>query len=286
MRPLLLALFLSISTAPWTAAPQTEATGRGSAPKGWLVAVGGGGTTAAVVARALELAGGPGARMLIVPQASSAEDAGAKSAEFWREHGAREVEVLELSDAARARRQIAAAAFVWMPGGDQNRLMSALREAGLLDAIRGRYQDGAVVGGTSAGAAVLGAVMIVGGDSADLQSVRAGGTVLSAGLGLWEGALVDQHFLKRQRFNRLLAAVLDRPELVGVGVDERTAVVLHPGGDCEVVGDGGVVVVDARRASRRGAEAGQGHSAEGVVLGVHRAGDRFTPMREAPRSQR
>jgi cyanophycinase len=257
------------------------------APKpGALVAVGGGGTTDLVVQRALELAGGPDARMLVVPNASGAPDAGAGSAEFWREKGARDVRVLDLSDAARARAEIAAAEFVWMPGGDQNRLMGALRDAGLLDAVRERWRAGAVVGGTSAGAAVLSATMIVGGDSADLESVRSGGTALADGLGLWEGALVDQHFLKRQRFNRLLAAVLDRPDLVGIGIDERTAVVVHPDGACEVVGDGGVLVVDARPATKSPASKGETHSSSGLTLSVHRAGDRFSLARAPAKDQR
>lgn len=281
MKPL---LALALAAAALLPLPQDGAP-RPAAPdsRGRLLAVGGGGTTDAICARALELAGGPGARMLIVPQASSAADAGPSSAQFWREKGARDVRVLDLSDPTAARAEIARADFVWMPGGDQSRLMEALRAAGCVEAIRARYAAGALVGGTSAGAAVLSAAMIVGGDKADLTSVRAGATELAAGLGLWPGAIVDQHFLKRQRFNRLLAAVLDRPELVGVGVDERTAVVLQPDGTCEVVGEGAAVVVDARSAVRRETAPAQAHSASGVTLSIARAGDRFAL---APRAQR
>lgn len=251
--------------------------------KGRLIAVGGGGTTDAIVARAIELAGGPKARMLIVPQASGADDAGAKSLEFWREKGLTDVRVLDLKDRAAAIAEIEAASFVWMPGGDQNRLMKALADAGVVDAIRARFRAGALVGGTSAGAAVLSARMIKGGESADLTNVRAGGTEIVDGLGLWPDALVDQHFLKRQRFNRLLAAVLDRPELVGVGIDERTAVVLHPDGACEVIGEGGVLVVDARAAKRRAAAQGEVHSADALSMSMLRAGDRFALARAETR---
>jgi len=253
------------------------------AAKGRLLAVGGGGTTDAIVARALELAGGPKSRMLIVPQASGSEDAGAKSVEFWREKGALDVQVLDLTDRSKAKTAIAEADFLWMPGGDQNRLMSALLEAGVVDAIRDRYRAGALVGGTSAGAAVLSKVMIVGGDTADLTSVRAAGTETAEGLGLWDGALVDQHFLKRQRFNRLMSAVLDHPELVGLGVDEKTGVVLHPDGACEVVGDGSVLVIDARGATRKSVAKGEGHSASGLALAIHRGGDKFALTRPEKR---
>lgn len=251
-------------------------TGPEPAPKGRLLAVGGGGTTDAIAARAIELAGGPKARMLIVPQASDAADAGVKSVEFWREKGFLDVRILDLKDRAAAKSAIGEADFLWMPGGDQSRLMPALTEAGVLDAIRARYHDGALVGGTSAGAAVLSAAMIIGGDRADLTNVRAGGTEMGVGLGLWEGVIVDQHFLKRQRFNRLLAGVLDHPELVGLGIDERTGVVLHPDGSCEVVGDGGVLVIDARRANRRPTAKAEVHSADTMALAIHRAGERFT----------
>jgi cyanophycinase len=246
------------------------------ASPGVLIAVGGGGTTDAIAARALELAGGPGARLLILPQASERPAAGGEEIEYWRARGATDVRVLDLADADRAREEIAAADFLWMSGGDQNTLMSRLSDAGVVEAIRSRWREGAAVGGTSAGAAVLSAAMIVGGDAADLESVRAGGTQLAEGLGLWSEAIVDQHFLERQRANRLLAAILDRPDLVGAGVAERTAVFVHADGRCEVIGDGGVVVLDARGARVGAATPGGAHSATGVRLAIYRNGDSFT----------
>lgn len=274
MRPILVALLLILVPIA-IAAPNRPVEAQAAVAKGRLLAVGGGGTTDAIVARALELAGGPKTRMLIVPQASGAEDAGSSSATFWREKGAQDVRVLDLADPAKAKADIASADFVWMPGGDQNRLMKSLREAGVVDAIRDRYRAGALVGGTSAGAAVLSKVMIVGGDTADLTSVRAAGTETAEGLALWADAIVDQHFMKRQRFNRLMSAVLDRPDLVGVGVDERTGVVLHPDGSCEVVGDGSVLVLDARRSERKTVAKAEWHSASGLALAIHRGGDEF-----------
>src|SRR6185295_17336884 len=103
------------------------------------------------------------------------------------------------------------------------------------------------VGGTSAGAAVMSRVMIVGGETADLTIVRSGTVLTADGLGLIPGAIVDQHFVRRQRFNRLLSAVLDHPDLVGIGIDEKTAIVVS-GSSFEVVGDSNVLVVDARAA--------------------------------------
>jgi cyanophycinase len=276
MRSLLAGVAVLLTAVAFAAQDPAARAPAQAAAKGRLLAVGGGGTTDAIVARAIELAGGVEKRMLIVPQASGAEDAGKGSLEFWREHGMKNVAVLELGDRDDALAAIRAADFVWMPGGDQSRLMKALQDADLVTAIRERYLTGALVGGTSAGAAVLSAAMIVGGDTADLKSVRAGGTLTAEGLGLWPEAVVDQHFAQRQRFNRLFACVLDLPQLVGVGIDEKTAVIRHPDGACEVVGDSLVTVVDARRATRRPAGTGELHSADGLSLSVLRAGDRFS----------
>ena len=245
------------------------------APKGKLVIVGGGGTTDEIIQRALALAGGKDARMLVVGQASSDPKAGEESRVFWMEKGATNVGVLDLSDPKAALEEVNKAAFVWMPGGDQVRLMAAFDGMSpILDAIRKRYVEGAVVGGTSAGAAVISSVMLIGGDKADLKSVRAGGSQTSPGFGLWSEAIVDQHFVQRQRFTRLLACVLDHPELLGVGIDEKTAVVVA-NGRAEVIGESTVLVIDARASTRRETKAGELLSADDLKLLVLRRGDTF-----------
>jgi cyanophycinase len=81
---------------------------------------------------------------------------------------------------------------------------------------------------------------------ADLQGITPQATRLADGLGLWSEVIVDQHFLKRQRFNRLFSAVLDHPDKIGVGIDEGTVVIVGPD-DWEVIGAGKVLVIDARR---------------------------------------
>lgn len=238
-------------------------------PKGKLVLAGGGTTVPAIVETALRLAGGADARVLIVPQASSREDAGEGSRKFWSDGGAKHVEVLQVEDRAAARKAIAEATLIWMPGGDQSVLVEALDDAGLSSAIRERYRGGAIVGGTSAGAAAASATMLTGG--ADLTRLLADATPTAAGMGLWPSVIVDQHFIARNRFNRLLAAVLDRPQLVGVGIDERTAVVVD-GERFEVIGDGQVVVIDARPAERAKSATSQPHAATALRLHVLRAG--------------
>src|SRR5439155_4806352 len=146
---------------------------------------------------------------------------------------------------AAAVKAVESADLIWMPGGDQNRLMEALMPTDVPAAIRARYRKGATVGGTSAGAAVTSTLCLTG--EADLDRIRHGTTAVREGLGLWPHVIVDQHFVRRERFNRLLSAVLDRPELVGVGVDESTAAVVI-GTTFEVIGSGQVLVIDARKA--------------------------------------
>ncbi|MBL8857008.1 MAG: cyanophycinase [Planctomycetes bacterium] len=244
------------------------------APKGKLVVVGGGGTTPEIIERALELAGGKSARMLIVAQASSNPDAGDESKVFWMEKGATNVHVLDLADEALALREVEQAAFIWMPGGDQSRLYDELAKTKVAAAIKKRYLEGAVVGGTSAGAAVQSQVMLIGGEKADLKSVRSGGSETAPGLGVWPEVIVDQHFVKRQRFTRLLACVLDHPELVGVGIDEKTAVVVT-GSQIEVLGESTVLVVDARSARKAATKDAELHSATDLKLHVLRRGDKL-----------
>ena len=234
--------------------------------------VGGGGTTPAMTARMLELAGGKDAQILILPQASEAEDRGKGSLELWTEAGATHMRCLDPLTEAEGEKAIAEAALIWFPGGDQVRLMKALDEAHLVDDIRLSFRHGAVVGGTSAGAAVMSPLMITG--EADLVNVHAGATQLVPGLGLWTEVIVDQHFIKRQRWARLYSAVLDHPEYVGVGIDEKTAVEVGPK-LWRVWGEGSVAIFDARRAALVPATAGKNQSARGVRAAMLNDGESF-----------
>ena len=100
-------------------------------------------------------------------------------------------------------------------------------------------------------------------------------TPLAKGLGLWPEVLIDQHFLKRQRDNRLISAVLDQPNLVGVGIDEATAVIVT-GSSFEVMGKSSVVVIDARDAKVDKVKAGELATGRGLKLTVLRAGQTYS----------
>ena len=240
--------------------------------QGAVVAVGGGNTGPEIVTHVLEISGGKSAIVAVLPQSSAEPDAGDASVKMWLEAGAKEAAKVTFEDRAAARVSIERATLIWMPGGDQNRFMKAIEGTGIDDVIRARHQAGVTVGGTSAGAAVLAGEMFTG--DADLKSLTAGATVTARGLALLPAILIDQHFLKRQRGNRLISAVFDHPSLVGVGIDESTAIVVR-GDRLDVIGRSSVVVIDARHARLTRAAAGELVSGTGLTMAVLRASQSY-----------
>jgi cyanophycinase len=240
--------------------------------KGHLVIVGGGTIPDQVRQRVIALAGGPDVKAVVFPQASELPETGEVTCEAFRKLGATNITWVDVKDAPAAVKAVQEAGLIWFPGGDQNRLMKAFEGTGLGEAILARYRDGATVAGTSAGAAVMSTVMITG--EADLQSITGGATKTAAGLGLWPETVVDQHFLKRQRHSRLISLVLDHPSLLGVGIDEQTAVIVS-GRRFEVIGRSTVLVIDARKASVATPRAGELGTGSGLLLHVLTAGMSF-----------
>jgi cyanophycinase len=147
---------------------------------------------------------------------------------------------------------------IWFLGGDQNRITRVLDGTPAERAIHERYERGAVVGGTSAGAAIMTSPMITGDerrpggarrDTSDAwMTIDRDDVVTAAGLALLPGAIVDQHFLRRKRHNRLISLVLEHPALIGAGIDESTALEVRPDGTWRVLGNSVVVIYDARSA--------------------------------------
>jgi cyanophycinase len=126
--------------------------------------------------------------------------------------------------------------------------MDVLADPELLAAVRARFAAGVVFGGTSAGAAVMSARMITG--EGDFTVIDGSRVEVRPGLGFLPGAIVDQHFVRRQRQNRLFGLVLAHPGERGVGIDEDTAILVSGGRRAEVVGKGPVMLVDAAGTDR------------------------------------
>ena len=231
-----------------------------SRPQGNLLIVGGGETPLSVQQRFVALAGGPeNARIAVLPMASSQSDEEAQEVVRDLEGlGARaqvvEIRPTDVNSTAVAQTLEKFSGF-WFSGGDQSRLSSLLVGTRALQAIEARYQAGAVVGGTSAGASVMSRLMLTGkwrtprnSDEEEQVNIARGMKELAPGFGFFKGAIVDQHFMHRARYNRLISAVLDHPQLIGVGIDEETALLVRADGQWEVLGNYYVKIFDARRA--------------------------------------
>lgn len=269
------------------------------AARGSLVIVGGGPIPDIINRRFVSLAGGaPSARIVVIPNASAdAAAAGMARVATLAALGVTAV-VLDLtrvpSTSDSAARLLAGATGIWFSGGLQARLAAALLGTPALDSIRARHRAGAVVGGTSAGAAVMSDPMIVGDErrpggarpvadsSADgWMTIDRDDVVLAPGFGLLPGVTVDQHFLRRRRHNRLISVALERAPHLAVGIDESTALIVLPGDRWEVLGESQAVVYDARQARTTGP--GTALGAIGVQLHVLPSGSTWTPMSGAPR---
>jgi cyanophycinase len=215
-----------------------------------LVLVGGGDKPEPAVARFVEWAGGAEARVLVVLWNTSDPEA---SFDWLRSELApfkpRSVEAAPLAPIdARSRQrfldQLERASGVFFSGGDQGRAMDVLlQDRPLLEALRARHHAGVVFGGTSAGTAIMSRIMITG--NGDLATIDAAKVETREGLGLLPGVIVDQHFLRRRRENRLFGLILAHPEELGVGIDQDAALLVEDGRRAEVVG-GPVMIVDGR----------------------------------------
>lgn len=274
------------------AAPSPAATSTATAAgRGSLLIVGGGPIPDAVIARFVTLAGGRGrARILALPMASESAGAGEEIVGDFRHLGA-EAERLVLTrseaDTEAAARRITGATGIWFGGGDQARLMAVLEGTRAETALRELYaRGGGVLGGTSAGAAVMSTPMITGDerrpggdrppakDSSDaFLTIARDDVVTAAGIDVVPGAIIDQHFVRRRRHNRLLSLVLEHPDLVGIGIDESTALEVPPEGPWRVLGASAAVVYDARGAKITPPGATLG--ASGVKLSVLPAGSTY-----------
>ena len=242
-----------------------------AAEPGPLVIVGGGGTPLAVRQHFVKLAGGKAARIAVLPQASSREDRGESSVKMFSELGAK-VFIVEIGNPKAARTRLDEATAIWFPGGSQTALYDDLKKAGLVKYIRARHAQGLPIAGTSAGAAVMSAVMIP--IRPKKPGLRAGNTPTTPGLGLTRALIIDQHFVARNRMNRLMSAVLDHPEQIGVGVGEATGIVVH--GDKFIVrGNGSVIVIDARQAKISNSKPGDLQSGSRLSLHILKAGEAF-----------
>jgi cyanophycinase len=211
-----------------------------------------------VLPRFVELAGGKRARIAVLPTASQTpEELGKEYIKVFGDLGAKTVDVVEIKQRDDANSEpvlnvLQEASGIFITGGAQARLVSLVTGTLTMECIRDRNAQGAVVAGTSAGASILAGHMMVGGTGLAGKSgsaaARKGMVELAAGFGLLQDVIIDQHFSQRGRMGRLLAVYAANPGLLGIGLDEDTAVVIDREGCLEVMGSGMVTIVDGRNA--------------------------------------
>lgn len=172
------------------------------------------------------------------------------------------------------------AKLVYISGGDQSRFMNIVAGNDIEKAIWKSYENGNMIAGTSAGAAVMSKNMITGDElkhpeyNSTFRTIESDNLELKQGLGmLSNNIIIDQHFVKRSRYNRLITAIIQFPEIIGIGIDESTAI-LVVGNSAEVIGDSQVIVLRNSNASKKVQEDKLG--AHGIQLDVYLPGETFT----------
>ena len=234
-----------------------------------------------ILDRFIDICGGKDARIAIIPTASELEDTGRNYEKLFRKIGVKHARVLpfitrEDCQSGEDVDYIEKCDGVFMTGGNQLRLSTTLGGTRVAQLIRRRNAVGMHVAGTSAGAAFMPEHMIAGGSEGSTPTPDM--VTMAPGLGLTNAFIIDQHFRQRDRLGRLLTALAYNPFAVGIGLDEDTAAFIRPGDELEVVGSGGITVIDPTDLSYSSmdrARRGEPVSLIGIRLHILVSGGRF-----------
>lgn len=214
---------------------------------GTLIVAGGALTDPEVFRQFVELAGGPSAPIVIIPTAGGGDsyDQYFGGRRRFEEAGARDITILhtydpEVADTDEFVAPLLDARGVWFTGGRQWRLADSYLDTKTHEALWGVLERGGVIGGSSAGASIQGSYLVRG--DTRTNTIMMGDH--EVGLGFLKGVGVDQHLLRRNRQFDLIEVIRAKPELLGIGIDENTAIVVR-GDRFEVVGQSYAVIYDA-----------------------------------------
>lgn len=204
----------------------------------------------AILKEAMKLAGGKNAHIALITTATNSPgEVGKEYERIFSELGARSVVSISITDRESANKLEGLKALedstcVFFVGGDQLRISSILGGTEVHKLLRKLYHEGRVIAGTSAGASMMSEIMVV--EGKDEEAPRKCTLKMAPGMGLLEGVIIDQHFNQRGRIGRLLAAVAQNPSVLGIGIDEDTAMIVNENLEFIVEGSGVVTVVDGR----------------------------------------
>lgn len=255
-------------------------------PKGYLFIIGGGEREASLMKRYVELANrfGTGKIVIFTMASGVPQEVGPELVAEFQSLGSKHVVAHQLSrdEAVKPDSEaiLEGVGGIFFSGGVQSRLTDALLETPIHRKMLDLYEKGCIIGGTSAGAAVMSEIMITGDEKRTQkedelwEAIWSDNIVWARGFGFVKNAIFDQHFLVRRRQNRLISLVIENPGLVGVGIDESTAVLVRPDGRWEILGENQVIVYDARHA-RTFTSVTNRLGVHGMIMHVLLAGDVF-----------
>ncbi|WP_315070850.1 cyanophycinase [uncultured Clostridium sp.] len=174
-------------------------------------------------------------------------EAANKYKEVFGELKVRNIKILDINERTEAYDEmnvelIKESSLIFFTGGDQLRITSLIGGTPIYDALREACHKGTFIVGTSAGASVMSDTMIVQGKDED--SPRKCTLKMSPGFGLIKDVIIDQHFAQRGRIGRLLTGIAQNPEVLGIGIDENTGIIVNQSGVIEVIGEGAVYFID------------------------------------------
>jgi len=243
-----------------------------------------------ILDRFVSICGGKDSRIGIIPTASELADTGRNYEKLFRRLGVKHARVLPFEtrkdcQSSSELEYIDKADGVFMTGGNQLRLSTTIGGTEVAQRIRRRNAQGMHVAGTSAGAAFMPEHMIAGGIEG--STPRPDMVTMAPGLGLTNKFIIDQHFRERDRLGRLLTALAYNPFAVGIGLDENTAAFISPHDRLEVVGGGGITVIDPTDLSYSSmdqARRGEPVSLIGVKLHILISGGRFDALTRQARA--
>jgi cyanophycinase len=191
--------------------------------------------------------GGLQARIVVMTVATGLPgEVGEQYLDIFHRLGVEDVRVVdtarrEAANEPRALEAIAQATGIFFTGGNQARITECLKDTQLEAMLHKQFSEGAVIAGTSAGAAMMPDKMIVEGESETNPRMEV--VSMDRGMGFLPNVIIDQHFAQRGRLGRLLSALAQEPASLGFGIDENTAIVVN-GKQVEVIGAGAVTIVD------------------------------------------
>ncbi len=221
---------------------------------GSLLIVGGGRLSEDIISKFIELAGGPEVPLVIIPTAGGEKKYTSESGDFLRSHGAKNVTVLHTYDSKEADtdqfiQPLINAKGVWFSGGRQWRLVDSYANTKTEKAFWEILRNGGVIGGTSAGATIQGS-FLARGDTKNNQIMLGDH---QKGFGFIKNIAIDQHVLARNRQFDMFTILKEKPELLGIGIDENTAIIVQKD-VFEVIGSSYVLMYDGNFWSREGSE--------------------------------